>query len=108
MVQHYIEAVTERDRVVGISPNSSLWAQGAAYSIEVHWELRAQRIDDQTTKIVCRVESFTDKQPMAKAMAERSKSIPADQNPMKLHIEEETSLFGKDIERKANAGVWTS
>jgi len=37
---------------------------------------------------------------------QRTKGVDPAATPFQLHIEEETPLFAKDIERKALAGVW--
>lgn len=108
MVQYYVEAVATRDRVVGISPNTSMWVEGEIREVEVHWELRATAIDDSATSIVCQVTSYTASEEMLAAIKERAKSFPPGSiSPVQMHIEEEAPLFAKDIERKAKAGVWS-
>ncbi|MEM1218773.1 MAG: hypothetical protein AAGH79_07665 [Bacteroidota bacterium] len=107
MVQHYIETVSEKDHVLAISPNTQMWLDDEHYvSLQITWELSATKIDEQTTKLTCRVVSKTANEQFAQASQHRSASATSGPNPLQVHINEETPLFAKDIERKAQAGIW--
>ena len=107
MVQHYIETRSEKDHVLAVSPNTQMWLDDERYvSLQITWELSATKIDEQTTKLTCRVISETANESFAQASQSRSAGGTSEINPLQLHINEETPLFAKDIERKAQAGVW--
>ncbi len=108
MVQHYIETISEKDRVLSISPNTVLWLDDEKYVIlQITWELKLSRIDDQSCKLTCKVISETENEQFMKATEELTKDMDPAQTPFQLHINEETPLFAKDMERKALAGVWS-
>lgn len=107
MVQHYIETVSERDHVVGFSPNTVFWLSDKDYVLaQVTWELKVVKLDENRCELTCRALSESENEPFVARLAEAMKGVPAGNSALQLHINEETPLFGKDIERKALAGVW--
>ena len=49
MIQHYIETISEKDRVLTVSPNSLLWLNDETYVLlQITWDLSLTRIDDHT------------------------------------------------------------
>ncbi len=108
MVQHYLETISHRDHVRAISPNTLLWLNDEAYVlIQITWEIKVKPIDENTCEMTCRVVSETEDVAFAQRAHESAQNFAPDQAPLQLHINEETPLFAKDIERKALAGVWS-
>ncbi|KXX66822.1 hypothetical protein [Flammeovirga sp. SJP92] len=108
MVQHYIETISEKDRVLTVSPNTTLWLDDVNYVIlQITWELKLDKIDDNTCLLTCKVISETENEQFIQATHELTKDIDPQETPFQLHINEETPLFAKDIETKALAGVFT-
>jgi|GEM_PF-619229 len=107
MVQHYVEAVAERDHVRGVSPNTVLWVDDTHFVLaRITWDLKAERVDDQTSRLTCTVIAETENQAFAERVAALNADIPVQERAFQQHIHEETPLFARDIERKALAGVW--
>jgi hypothetical protein len=107
MVQHYIETVSERDHVVGFSPNSVFWLNDTDYVFsQITWELKVAKLDEKRCELTCSVLSKSENEPFVTALNEAMKDVPPENTPLQQHINEETPLFGKDIECKALAGVW--
>lgn len=107
MVQHYIEKVAERNHVVGFSPNSVFWLNDTDYvSSQIIWELQVAKIDEKSCELTCNVTSQSENEVFVAQLHEAMKDVPPENTPLQEHISEETPLFGKDIERKALAGVW--
>ena len=108
MVQHYIENISEKDRVQVISPNTLLWLDDEKYVIlQITWELSLKKIDEQSCMLHCKVISETENELFIQAVEERTKDVNPEETDFQLHINEETPLFAKDIEQKALAGAWT-
>lgn len=108
IVQHYLETVSQRDHVVGFSPNSMFWLSDTEYALaEVTWEVKVMKIDETRCELICRAFSETEDTAFVAMLQEALKKAPAGFNPLQQHIEEETPMFAKDIQRKALAGVWT-
>ncbi len=107
MVQHYVETISEKDRVLTISPNTLLWLDDEKYiQLEITWELQLEKIDEASCMLYCKVTSASDEQ-FIKASHQLTKGMDPSQTPFQLHIEEETPLFANDIERKALEGMWS-
>lgn len=107
MIQHYIETVAERDHVVGFSPNTVFWLNDTDYVFaQVTWELKVAKLDEKRCELTCRALSESENEPFVTKLHEALKDVPVENTPLQQHINEETPLFGKDIERKALAGVW--
>lgn len=107
MVQHYIETISEKDRVLSVSPNTVLWLDDENYVIlQITWELSLKKIDDNSCQLTCRVVSETENEAFIQATHDLTKDIDPAETAFQLHINEEAPLFAKDIERKALAGVW--
>ncbi|OJJ18854.1 hypothetical protein BKI52_25110 [marine bacterium AO1-C] len=107
MVQHYIETISEKDRVLTVSPNTVLWLDDEKYVLlQITWELSLEKIDDSTCTLTCKVTSETENEAFIHATHELTKDIDPANTPFQLHINEEAPLFAKDIEAKALAGVW--
>ncbi len=105
MVQHYVEQVAERDHVLGVSPNSWLWLSDSLYlKLGVEWDLTVEKIDDNSCKLTCTVTPTTWNP--VKVLGGRAWMLWRGR-PVQPHIDEETPLFARDIERKALAGVWS-
>ena len=108
MIQHYIETISEKDRVLTVSPNTVLWLDDEKYVLlQITWELKLTKIDENSCTLTCTVKSATENELFAQATHERIKDIDPTETPFQLHINEETPRFAKDIERKALAGVWS-
>lgn len=108
MVQHYVETVSERDHVVGLSPNTVFFQNYTDYVIaQVTWELKVEKIDAHSCELTCRAFSESQNETFVDELLEMLKDEPEDELPLQKHIEEEAPLFAKDIERKALAGVWS-
>ena len=109
MVQHYVEKIAERDHVVGVSPNTVMWIDDKVFVLaQITWDLRVTRIDDTKCELACRVVVETNNEVFAKRVEEATRGIPPEETPFQQHIDEETPLFGKDIERKALQGTWST
>lgn len=109
MIQHYIEKVAERDHVVGFSPNSVFFLNDTDYVIsQITWDLKLAKLDDARCELSCSVISESENEAFVTQLNEVLKDVPPEHTPLQQHISEETPLFGKDIERKALAGVWRS
>ena len=107
MVQHYIETISERDRVLSVSPNTTLWLDDDNYVLlKITWELRLEALDASSCILHCRVISETENEQFIEATHELTKNLDPAETPFQLHIKEETPLFARDIERKALAGTW--
>lgn len=108
MVQHYIETISEKDRVLVVSPNSILWLDDKKYVLlQITWELSLKKLDENSCVLTCKVISETENEPFIQRVHELTKEVNPAETPFQLHINEETPLFAKDIEAKALAGVWT-
>ncbi|MEM6726349.1 MAG: hypothetical protein AAF598_20065 [Bacteroidota bacterium] len=107
MVQHYIEKIAEKDRVLSVSPNTLLWLDDECFVLlQITWELFVTPIDDQHCRLTCKVTSETANEQFAQTIQARTSEVEHSETPLQLHILEETPLFAKDIERKARTGVW--
>lgn len=107
MVQHYVETISERDRVLSVSPNTVLWLNDENYVIQqITWELKLKKISAESCQLTCTVISETENEAFIQATHNLTKDIDPKGTPFQLHINEETSLFAKDIERKALMGIW--
>ena len=107
MIQHYIETISEKDRVLTVSPNTLLWIDDKRYVLmQITWELTLNKIGDNSCQLTCKVISETESEQFIRVAHEATKNINPDETPFQLHINEETPLFAKDIERKALAGTW--
>jgi hypothetical protein len=108
MVQHYVETISEKDRVLIVSPNTLLWLDDEEYvQLEITWELHLEKIDANSCKLICTVISASDNEQFIEVSHKLNKNIAPSQTPFQLHINEETPLFAKDIEGKALAGKWS-
>ncbi len=107
MIQHYVETVSEKDRVLVVSPNTVLWLDDQNYVImQITWELTVKKIDNLSSLLTCKVITESANQKFVQASKDLSKEIDPKQSPFQLHINEETPLFARDIEKKAIAGEW--
>ena len=107
MVQHYIETVSERRHVVGFSPNTVFWLSDTEYVLaEVTWELKVEHLDASSCELTCIAFSESYDEPFVTKLHEALKDASAEHSPLQQHIEEETPMFAKDIERKALARFW--
>lgn len=108
MVQHYIETISEKDRVLTISPNTLLWLDDEHYvQLEITWELHLEEIDSNSCRLICTVISASNNEQFIEASHKLNKNIDPSQTAFQLHINEETPLFAKDIEAKALKGKWS-
>ncbi len=108
MVQHYVETVSERNHVVGLSPNTVFFQNDKDYVVaQITWELKVEKIDDYSCELTCRAFSESENEAFVEELLEMLKDVPERDLPLQKHIEEEALLFAKDIERKALAGVWS-
>ena len=110
MVQHYVEEISERAHTRLVSKSDSIGPDiNSRTKIAVVWEFTTESIDANTTKFINSVE--------VRAVPEylevlEKRGVPFDkasevvQKAVHDHNEEETSLFAKDIERKAQARRW--
>lgn len=107
MVQHYIESISERDRVRVISPNTQLWLNDTDYvELEITWELSLKKIDADSCLLRCSVIRASANEAFIRASHELNKNIDPSQTAFQLHIDEETPRFADDVEGKALAGLW--
>ena len=107
MVQHYIETISEKDRVLTVSPNTVLWLDDEKYVLlQITWDLSLEKIDEHSCRLTCKVISETENEQFIQATHELTKDIDPAETPFQLHINEETPLFAKDIEAKALKGMW--
>ncbi len=108
MVQHYVEMISERDHVLGVSPNTTFWQNDKDYVLaQISWELKVAKIDEHSCELTCRAATESENEAFVNKFREATKDIPAENSPLQVHINEETPLFAKDIERKALAGIWS-
>ena len=109
MIQHYIERLAERDHVVGVSPNTVIWIDDDIFVLaQITWELKLSKIDEATSELTCVVVVETENAVFAERVAEANENVAPEDREFQKHIEEETPLFAKDMERKALQGVWGS
>jgi hypothetical protein len=107
MVQHYIEDISERTHVITVSPNSLFWLNDEDYAIaQITWELKATKVDANRCEISCYVKAAANAVEYAKLGLAIAKGISRGHPSLEDHVQEETPKFGKDIERKALAGIW--
>lgn len=107
MVQHYIEQLAQRDRVVVVSPNTVMWIDDERFVLtQITWELWVTATEDRNCTLTCKVTVETQNEMFAQRAQEANRGIPPDQTPFQRHLDEETPLFAKDIEGKAKQGVW--
>lgn len=107
MVQHYIENIAERNHVLSISPNTLMWVSDDVYVLtQITWELEVEKIDATSCKLTCNVIAETENEAFAEQAHKANQGVAPENTPFQKHINEETPLFAKDIERKALAGVW--
>jgi hypothetical protein len=110
MVQHYVEDISERAHCRLVSTSDSIGPEITSHTkIAVIWEFTTEPIDANTTKFVNSVEVRTVPEYL-EALEKRdislSKVSEIVQKSVFAHNEEETPLFAKDIERKAQAKRW--
>jgi len=106
MVQHYIETIAKPDHVLGVSPNTAIWIKGGPFfTMEVHWDMQVKVVNDDSCELTCTVTLFTS-DPGFQAVLSNPALKKSAENNFNEHINEETPLFAKDIERKALAGLW--
>ena len=109
MVQHYIEQVAQRDHVVGFSPNTTFFLTDTdCVFAQITWELKVARIDDKSCELTCRVFAESDNETFVAGLKRAAEENPGQKSALHHHIEEESPMFARDIERKALAGVWRS
>lgn len=107
MVQHYIETIARRDHVRGVSPNTVLWVDDEHFVLaRITWDLRVERVDDATSQLTCTVTAETEDEGFAARVEALNRDTPVEERAFQRHIDEETPLFARDIQRKALAGVW--
>lgn len=107
MVQHYIETISEKNRVLTVSPNTVLWLDDEKYVLlQITWELSLEKINEDSCTLICKVISETENEMFVQATHDLTKNMAPEETPFQLHINEEAPLFAKDIEAKALAGVW--
>ena len=108
MVQHYVEHTAERDHVVGVSPNTVMWIDDERFVLaRITWELRVVALDGERCELVCRVVAETENEAFAERAAANNRGIPPEERAFQRHIDEETPLFARDIERKALRSAWS-
>lgn len=107
MVQHYVETIAQRDHVVGVSPNTVMWPDDEHFVLaRITWDLEARQLDEGTSLLTCTVIAETENTAFAQRVEELNRHIAPADRAFQKHIDEETPLFAKDIERKAKSGVW--
>ena len=107
MVQHYVEKVADRDHVVGFSPNTTFFLNDTdCVFAQITWELKVAKLDDKSCELTCRVYGESDNEQFVAGLKKASEENPREKSALHLHIDEESPMFAKDIERKALAGVW--
>ncbi len=108
MVQHYVEDLSERAHVRAVSPNTILWINDELFVLaQITWELRLVALDDVRSELTCVVIVETEDEALARTAAANNAGLDPSETPLQRHVDEETPLFAKDIERKALAGTWT-
>jgi len=107
LVQHYIETTAKPDHVLGVSPNTAIWIKdGPFFTMEVHWDMHVEEVNDGSCKLTCTVTLFTSDAGFQAVLNNPALKQSAENN-FNEHINEETPLFAKDIERKALARIWS-
>ena len=105
IVQHYVEEIAEPDHLKLVS-HSDLFTPAGRTKIDVLWELRATRIDDETCELANTVRSAAPPE-MLGFLARQGLAFDAfragRQANTIAHNLQETPLFAKSIERHALA-----
>ncbi|MCG2613475.1 hypothetical protein LZZ85_04250 [Terrimonas sp. NA20] len=108
VIQHYVATVHQPDYCRMLSVSDTITANGRS-TVQVLWELRAERIDDETSRYTNTIHAtatadfleFIKDHGISLADAARSRQEASD-----LHNREETPNFAKSIENKALYGVY--
>jgi hypothetical protein len=109
MVQHYVEKVAKRDHVIGFSPSTTFFLGDTdCVFAQITWELKVEKLDEKRCELICRVFAESDNEDFVAGLKKAVEENPDEKSALHLHIEEESPMFAKDIERKALAGVWRS
>ncbi|MET0461619.1 MAG: hypothetical protein ABW007_00640 [Chitinophagaceae bacterium] len=108
VIQHYVATVHQADYCRMLSVSDTITANGRS-TVQVLWELKAERIDDKTSRYTNTIHAtatpeflqFIEAHGISLADAARSRQEASD-----LHNREETPNFAKSIENKALYGAY--
>jgi|SRR6218665_1904041 len=108
VIQHYVATVHQRDYCRMLSVSDTITSNGRS-TVQVLWELKAERIDDNTSRYINTIHAtatpefleFIDAHSISLAAAAKSRQEASD-----VHNREETPNFAKSIENKALYGVY--
>ena len=110
IVQHYVEEIAEPDHLRFVS-NSDLFTPSGRTKIDVTWDLRVRKVDDQTCELTNTVRSSAPPE-MQKFLGRQGLAFDAFRAARRpnseAHNREETPLFAKSIERHALGEPWAS
>jgi hypothetical protein len=108
VIQHYVATVHQADYCRMLSVSDTITASGRS-TVQVLWELKAERIDDETSRYTNTIHAtatpefleFIEAHSISLEDAARSRQEASD-----LHNREETPNFAKSIENKALYGAY--
>lgn len=108
VIQHYVATEYRPDYCRMLSQSDVIGKNGRS-KVQVLWELKATKIDDQTCEYINEIHAtatpefmdFIQKHNITLAQAAAARQSASD-----LHNQEETPLFAKSIERKALTGKY--
>lgn len=108
VIQHYVATVHQPDYCRMLSVSDTITASGRS-KVQVLWELRAERIDDNTTKYTNTIHATATPE-FLDFIKEHNISLKdaakARQDASDAHNREETPNFAKSIENKALHGQY--
>lgn len=108
VIQHYVATVHQPDYCRMLSISDTITANGKS-KVQVLWELRAERIDDNTTRYINTIHATATPEFLS-FIKEHGVSLKdaakARQEASDIHNHEETPNFAKSIENKALYGQY--
>jgi hypothetical protein len=110
LVQHYVEAIAERHHCRLVSETDAIGPDvNTVGKTHVLWEFWVEPVDDQTTEFTNRVEVRAAdgwEQDLLRQGTTFQHVAQDEERLVVPHIQEETPLFARDIERKALTSRW--
>lgn len=84
VVQHYIESVAERERVMGFSPDSVFWLSDTDYALaQVTREVAVERINEQSCELTCSAFSERENEAFVTTLHRALKASGDEKSPFK-------------------------
>ncbi|MEM9024425.1 MAG: hypothetical protein AAGB22_11820 [Bacteroidota bacterium] len=107
MVQHFMETISEKNRVKVVSPHSVCWPNDLYMTrAAVTWELFLEPLTENTCTLYGNITVRTDDEIYASLIQDSKEVEPDGDVSWKRHLEEETYNFARNITQKALHGIW--